>query len=40
LFTATVAKGRGELSAPAVITVLEDIVGLKLADLAAEQPRD
>ena len=37
LFTATVAKGRGEWSSPAIITVLEDIVGIKLADLAKEQ---
>jgi 4-hydroxybutyrate dehydrogenase/sulfolactaldehyde 3-reductase len=37
LFTATVAKGRGEWSSPAIITVLEDIVGIKLADIAKEQ---
>jgi 4-hydroxybutyrate dehydrogenase/sulfolactaldehyde 3-reductase len=40
LFTATVAKGRGDWSAPAIVTVLEEIVGLKLADLAAEQDQD
>jgi 4-hydroxybutyrate dehydrogenase/sulfolactaldehyde 3-reductase len=39
LYTAAVAKGRGEWSAAAIVTVLEDIVGLKLADLAAEQAR-
>jgi 3-hydroxyisobutyrate dehydrogenase-like beta-hydroxyacid dehydrogenase len=37
LFTATVAKGRGDWSSPAIITVLEDIVGLKLADVAKAQ---
>ena len=37
LFTATVARGRGDWSAPAIVTVLEEIVGLRLADLAAEQ---
>jgi 3-hydroxyisobutyrate dehydrogenase-like beta-hydroxyacid dehydrogenase len=37
LYTAAVAKGRGDWSAAAIVTVLEDIVGLKLADLAAEQ---
>jgi hypothetical protein len=37
LFTSAVAKGRGDWSAAAIVTVLEDIVGLKLADLAAEQ---
>jgi 4-hydroxybutyrate dehydrogenase/sulfolactaldehyde 3-reductase len=37
LYTATVAKGRGELSHGAIVTVLEDIVGLRLADLAAAQ---
>jgi 4-hydroxybutyrate dehydrogenase/sulfolactaldehyde 3-reductase len=40
LFTAAVAKGRGDWSSPAIVTVLEDIVGLRLADLAAEQPRE
>ncbi|MGE3909895.1 MAG: NAD(P)-dependent oxidoreductase, partial [Chloroflexota bacterium] len=37
LFTAAVAKGRGEWSSPAIITVLEDIVGIRLAELAAVQ---
>lgn len=37
LFTAAVGKGRGEWASPAIITVLEDIVGLKLADVAKEQ---
>ena len=37
LFTATVAKGRGDWGCGAVATVLEEIVGLRLADLAAEQ---
>jgi len=37
LFTAAVAKGRGDWSAAAIVTVLEDIVGLKLADLAKQQ---
>lgn len=37
LFTAAVAKGRGEWSSPAIITVLEDIVGIKLCDVAKEQ---
>jgi 4-hydroxybutyrate dehydrogenase / sulfolactaldehyde 3-reductase len=40
LFTAAVAKGRGDWSSPAIVTVLEEIVGLRLADLAAEQPRE
>lgn len=40
LFTAAVAKGRGEWSSPAIITVLEDIVGLRLADVAKEQAGD
>jgi 3-hydroxyisobutyrate dehydrogenase-like beta-hydroxyacid dehydrogenase len=40
LFTATVAKGRGDWASPAIITILEEIVGLKLADVAAQQPRD
>ena len=40
LFTAAVAKGRGDWSAAAIVTVLEDIVGLKLADLAAEQAKN
>lgn len=39
LYTAAVAKGRGELSSGAIVTVLEDIVGLKLADVAAQQQR-
>src|SRR4051812_12474749 len=40
LFTAAVARGRGDWSSPAIATVLEEIVGLRLADLAAEQPRE
>jgi 4-hydroxybutyrate dehydrogenase/sulfolactaldehyde 3-reductase len=40
LFTAAIAKGRGDWSAPAIITVLEDIVGIKLADIAKEQASD
>jgi 4-hydroxybutyrate dehydrogenase/sulfolactaldehyde 3-reductase len=40
LFTAAVAKGRGEWSSPSIITVLEDIVGIKLADVAKEQATD
>ena len=40
LFTANVAKGHGDWSSPSIVTVLEDIVGLKLADLAAQQPKD
>jgi 4-hydroxybutyrate dehydrogenase/sulfolactaldehyde 3-reductase len=37
LYTATVAKGRGDWSHGAIVTVLEEIVGLRLADLAAAQ---
>jgi len=40
LFTSAVAKGRGDWSAAAIVTVLEDIVGLKLADIAADQPTE
>jgi 4-hydroxybutyrate dehydrogenase/sulfolactaldehyde 3-reductase len=40
LFNATVAKGHGEQSVAAIISVLEDIVGLKLSDVAAKQPKD
>jgi 4-hydroxybutyrate dehydrogenase/sulfolactaldehyde 3-reductase len=40
LFNAAVAKGNGELSAPAVIKVLEEIVGITLSDLASQQPSD
>jgi 3-hydroxyisobutyrate dehydrogenase-like beta-hydroxyacid dehydrogenase len=36
LFTAAIGKGRGEWSSPAIVTVLEEIVGLRLADLAAQ----
>lgn len=39
LYTAAVAKGYGEASIGAIATVLEEIVGLKLADLMAEQQR-
>jgi 4-hydroxybutyrate dehydrogenase/sulfolactaldehyde 3-reductase len=37
LYTAAVGKGRGELSSGAIVTVLEDIVGLKLADVMKQQ---
>jgi 4-hydroxybutyrate dehydrogenase / sulfolactaldehyde 3-reductase len=37
LFTAAVAKGRGDWASGAIVTVLEEIVGLRLADLTAEQ---
>lgn len=37
LFTAAVGKGRGDWASGAIATVLEEIVGLRLADLAAEQ---
>lgn len=37
LFTATVARGRGDWASGAIATVLEEIVGLRLADLAAAQ---
>jgi len=37
LFTAAVGRGRGEWASGAIVTVLEEIVGLRLADLAAEQ---
>ena len=37
LFTATVAKGRGDWASGAIVTVLEEIVGIRLADLAAQQ---
>jgi 4-hydroxybutyrate dehydrogenase / sulfolactaldehyde 3-reductase len=37
LFTAAVAKGRGDWASGAIATVLEEIVGVRLADLAAEQ---
>jgi 4-hydroxybutyrate dehydrogenase / sulfolactaldehyde 3-reductase len=39
LFTAAIAKGRGDWSSPAIVTVLEEIVGVRLADLAAEQAK-
>lgn len=35
LYTAAVARGRGELATGAIATVLEEIVGLRLPDLAA-----
>ena len=34
LFTATIAKGRGDWASGAIVTVLEEIVGIRLADLA------
>jgi 3-hydroxyisobutyrate dehydrogenase-like beta-hydroxyacid dehydrogenase len=37
LYTAAVAKGRGDWSHGGIVTVLEEIVGLRLADLDAEQ---
>ncbi len=37
LFTATVGKGRGDWASGAIVTVLEEIVGLRLADLAKQQ---
>ena len=36
LFTATIAKGRGNWASGAIATVLEEIVGIRLADLAKE----
>ena len=36
-YTAAVAKGRGDWASGAIATVLEEIVGLRLADLAAAQ---
>ena len=39
LFTAAIGKGRGDQASGAIATVLEEIVGLRLADLAAEQAR-
>lgn len=38
LFTAAIAKGRGEWSSPAIATVLEEIVGIRLADLVQSPP--
>lgn len=40
VYTAAVGKGRGDWASGAITTVLEEIVGLRLADLAAEQARD
>ncbi len=43
LYTAAVARGRGDLSHGAIATVIEEIVGLRLADIAAQQadaPKD
>jgi 4-hydroxybutyrate dehydrogenase/sulfolactaldehyde 3-reductase len=37
VYTAAVGKGRGDWASGAIATVLEEIVGLRLADLAAEQ---
>ena len=37
LFTAAVARGRGDWASGAIVTVLEEIVGIRLADLAAQQ---
>jgi 3-hydroxyisobutyrate dehydrogenase-like beta-hydroxyacid dehydrogenase len=39
VYTAAVGKGRGDWASGAIATVLEEIVGLRLADLAAEQAR-
>lgn len=36
-YTAAVAKGRGDWASGAIATVLEEVVGLRLADLAAAQ---
>ncbi len=36
-YTAAVAKGRGDWASGAIATVLEEIVGLRLADIAAAQ---
>jgi 3-hydroxyisobutyrate dehydrogenase-like beta-hydroxyacid dehydrogenase len=40
LFTAAVAKGHGNDSAAAIIKTLEEIVGVTVSDLAAEQPKE
>ena len=40
LFTAAVARGRGDWASGAIVTVLEEIVGIRLADLAAQQQKD
>ena len=37
LYTAAVARGHGDQATGAIVTVLEEIVGLRLADLAARQ---
>ncbi len=37
LFTAAVAKGRGDWASGAIVTVLEEIVGVRLADIMAQQ---
>jgi len=37
VYTAAVAKGRGDWASGAIATVLEEIVGLRLADIAAAQ---
>lgn len=37
VYTAAVGKGRGDWASGAIATVLEEIVGLRLADLAKEQ---
>jgi 4-hydroxybutyrate dehydrogenase/sulfolactaldehyde 3-reductase len=37
LFTAAVARGRGDWASGAIVTVLEEIVGIRLADIAAQQ---
>jgi 4-hydroxybutyrate dehydrogenase/sulfolactaldehyde 3-reductase len=37
LFTAAVARGCGDLATGSIVTVLEEIVGLRLADLMREQ---
>jgi len=39
IFTAAVEKGRGDWASGAIVTVLEDAVGLRLADVDAEQQK-
>lgn len=40
LYTAAMARGRGELANGAIVTVLEELVGLRLADLARRTTDD
>jgi 3-hydroxyisobutyrate dehydrogenase-like beta-hydroxyacid dehydrogenase len=40
LFTAAIARGRGDLASGSIATVLEEIVGISLADLARDQGGD